>query len=228
MIEIILEAIEFIFHLKLVIYFKRNLGQSIRGDYIFDVGANKGSMSNLFARFYPNTSIYAFEPLPIFKVKSNRVKLKQIAIGAHIGFTKFYVCKHNASSSLILPNLDSKWLRQKAKILGFVPSSLYEEIQVQLTTIDKVVSDNSVKSIFLLKIDTEGSELVVIEGALQSLRTGIIKNIQLESHSNDLRESNKIKITNFLASYNYVHKKSIKHFFGSFTEEIFTKVDTKS
>ena len=216
------------FHLKLLIYFKRNLGQLSRGDYIFDVGANKGSMSSLFARFYPDTCIYAFEPLPIFKIKSNRVKLEQVAIGAHIGFTKFYVCKHNASSSSILPNLDSKWLKLKAKILGSVPESLYTEIQVRLTTIDKVVSDNSVKSIFLLKIDTEGSELNVIEGALKSLKSGIIKNIQLESHSNDLRESNNIKLINTLASYNYVHKKSIKHFFGSFTEEIFTKVDTQS
>ena len=71
MIEILLEAIEFIFHLKLVIYFKRNLGQSIRGDYIFDVGANKGAMSKLFLKLYKNAKILAFEPLPIFQVESS-------------------------------------------------------------------------------------------------------------------------------------------------------------
>ena len=137
--------------------------------------------------------------------------------------TKFYVCKHNASSSTILPNLTSKWAIKKAKILKFSPQELYEEIHVPITTIDKVLNDNSIKSIFLLKIDTEGSELDVIKGAQESLRLGIIQNIQLESHDNDLRESHKLEIFNILQSCNYVHKKSIKHFFGNFTEEIFAK-----
>jgi FkbM family methyltransferase len=218
-----LEFFEFIFHLKLAIYFKRNLGQSSQGEFIFDVGANKGSMSKLFARLYHNTKIFAFEPLPIFQLQLSQVNLNQVAIGAHIGVAKFYICKHNASSSLILPDLDSKWLRLKAKILGSSPKNLYEEIEVEVTTIDKVVSDNSIKSIFILKIDTEGSELDVIDGARESLRSGIIRNIQMESHDNDLRDSHKRKISNLLDSYNYVHKKSIKHFFGTFTEEIFSK-----
>jgi FkbM family methyltransferase len=212
--------------LKLAIYLKRNLKHSRPGEYIFDVGANKGSMSKIFARLYQNTKIFAFEPLPIFQVKSSRINLNQVALGAHIGTAQFYVCKHNASSSLILPYLESRWLRKKAKILGSSPKDLYEEIQIQLTTIDKVVNDNSIKSIFILKIDTEGSELDVIDGARESLRTGIIRNIQVESHDNDLRKSQKLEIFNLLASYNYVHKKSIKHFFGNFTEEIFSKIYT--
>ena len=96
---------------------------------------------------------------------------------------------------------------------------------IQLTTIDQVVNDNSIKSIFILKIDTEGSEIEVIEGARKSLRTGIVKNIQVESHDNDLRTSQKLELFELLASYNYVHKKSFKHFFGNFTEEIFSKIN---
>jgi FkbM family methyltransferase len=182
-------------------------------------------MSKLFARLYRNTKIFAFEPLPIFQVKSSRINLTQVAVGAYIGTTKFYTCKHNASSSLKLPNSESSWLRKKAKILGFSTKDLYEEIQVQLTTIDQVVNDNSIKSIFILKIDTEGTEIEVIEGARESLRTGIVKNIQVESHDNDLRTSQKLELFELLASYNYVHKKSFKHFFGNFTEEIFSKIN---
>jgi len=182
-------------------------------------------MSKLFSRVYQNTKIFAFEPLPIFQVKSSRINLIQVAVGAYIGTTKFYTCKHNASSSLTLPNLESSWLRKKAKILGFSTKDLYEEIQVQLTTIDQVVSDNSIKSIFILKIDTEGSELDVIDGARESLSRGVIKNIQVESHDTDLRISQKLEIFELLASYHYIHKKSTKHFFGNFTEEIFSKID---
>ena len=52
----------------------------------------------------------------------------------------------------------------------------------------------------MLKIDTEGGELNVIKGAVQALRMGIIKNIQLESHNNDLRTNNKIEIFQLLSN----------------------------
>jgi hypothetical protein len=96
---------------------------------------------------------------------------------------------------------------------------------VALTTVDQVVKENSIKSFFLLKIDTEGAELDVIKGCLKSLRLGIIKNIQLESHSNDLRQDDTVEILSLLSKY--THQKSIKHYFGSFTEEFFslTKVN---
>jgi len=201
------------------------MGKPILGDYIFDVGANKGSMTKLFLKLYKNFTIIAFEPLPIFKVKSSQVKSIKAAVGAKVGFANFYVCEHNPSSSLILPNSSSKWLAIKAKILGFEPKNLYVEIQVALTTVDQVVKENSIKSIFLLKIDTEGAELDVIKGCLKSLRLGIIKNIQLESHSNDLRQDDTVEILSLLSKY--THQKSIKHYFGSFTEEFFslTKVN---
>lgn len=185
-------------------------------------------MSKQFARLYPKTKIFAFEPLPIFKIKLDQLNLYQVAIGSYTDITKFYVCKHKASSSLTLPDIKSKWLIKKSKILGYPPKNLYQEIKCPITTIDKVVSENSIKSIFLLKIDVEGSELDVIEGAQESLRWGVIQNIQFENHDNDLRKNHKLEIFNLLSSYNYVHKKSLKHFFGSFTEEIFSKTNIQS
>ena len=89
-----------------------------------------------------------------------------------------------------------------------------------VSTIDQAVAENNVQSIFLLKIDTEGSELDVIKGAAKSLSLGIIKNIQIELHGNDLRKNNKVEILDLIP--NYIHQKTIKHYFGSFTEEFFT------
>ena len=177
-------------------------------------------MSRLFLKLYKEIKIIAFEPLSIFKFKSDQVKLLKIAIGAEIGSAKFYVCKHNASSSLNLPDYSSNWLRVKAKVLGFKPKDLYNEIEVLVSTVDEVVAENKITSIFLLKIDTEGGELNVLKGAVEALRIGIIKNIQLESHNNDLRTNNKIEIFQLLS--NYTHQKTIKHYFGSFTEEFFS------
>jgi FkbM family methyltransferase len=83
-------------------------------------------------------------------------------VGAEPGVAKFYICEHKASSSLIFPDLSSKWLTLKAKILGFAPNYLYVESQVVVTTVDQVVEENSTESMYLLKIDTEGAELDVI------------------------------------------------------------------
>jgi len=74
LIEIFIDFIEFIFHLRLVVYYYFNLKKYSRGDYIFDVGANKGAMSKLFLKLYENAKIIAFEPLPIFQVESSGVK----------------------------------------------------------------------------------------------------------------------------------------------------------
>ncbi len=219
-VEKLIELIEFIFHLKIAIYVKRNMGKPSLGDYIFDVGANKATMSKLFLKLYKDINIIAFEPLPIFQFKSDQVKLIKEAIGAEIGIVKFYLCKHKASSSSILPDLDSKWLRTKAKILGLKATELYNEIEVSMSTLDQVIAENKIKNIFLLKIDTEGGELNVLKGAVESLRLGIIKNIQLESHDNDLRDNNKIEIFELLS--NYTHQKTIKHYIGSFSEEFFS------
>ena len=83
--------------------------------------------------------------------------------------------QHNASSSLILPDYSSNWLGVKAKVLGFEAKDLYNEIDVLVSTVDKVVAENKITNIFLLKIDTEGGELNVIKGAVEALRMGIIK-----------------------------------------------------
>ena len=205
-------------------YLRRNIGKPTLGDFIFNVGANKGGMSRLFLKLYKEIKVIAFEPLSIFKFKSDQVKLLKIAIGAEIGSAKFYVCKHNASSSLNLPDYSSNWLGIKAKVLGFKPKDLYNEIEVLVSTVDEVVAENKITSIFLLKIDTEGGELNVLKGAVEALRIGIIKNIQLESHNNDLRIDNKIEIFQLLS--NYTHQKTIKHYFGSFTEEFFSLTKT--
>ena len=76
------------------------------------------------------------------------------------------------------------------------------------------------KNIHLLKIDTEGAEIDVLKGAVKSLQQRIIRNIQIESHNNDMRENNKTEIYELL--FNYTHQKTIRHFFGSFSEEFFT------
>ncbi len=82
---------------------------------------------------------------------------------------------------------------------------MYVESQVVVTTVDQVVEENSTESMYLLKIDTEGAELDVIEGAFKSLQLGIIRNIQLEYHHSDLRRDDMKEIFSLLSGY--IHQK---------------------
>jgi hypothetical protein len=69
--------------------------------------------------------------------------------------------------------------------------------------VDQVVKENSIESIYLLKIDNECAELDVIKGAFKSLQLGIIRNIQLEHYDNDLRRNDMKEIISLLSGYKH-------------------------
>ena len=218
----LLEFLEYLLHLKLAAYLKKNVRKPRTSEVIFDVGANQGSMTKLFLKLYKGIKIFAFEPLPIFKVKSSQVKSSQVALGSRMGSLKFYECEHKASSSLILPDTNSSWIRLKSRILGTDPELLYKERLIEVTTIDHVVDENSIITIFYLKIDTEGNELDILKGASESLKKGVIRNIQIEVHQTLMRSNNSKEIEQLLIEHGYICKKTFKHLFGNFSEKIYS------
>jgi polynucleotide 5'-kinase involved in rRNA processing len=52
--------------------------------------------------------------------------------------------------------------------------------EVEIVTIDEVIEKEKIVRIDFLKIDTEGHELAVLEGASNALKAGIIRCIQFE------------------------------------------------
>jgi hypothetical protein len=77
-------------------------------------------------------------------------------------------------------------------------------------------------SIFLLKIDVEGHEFAVLSGAKDTLDKKMIKNIQIERHVDDLRESDEFKIGNFLNQFGFKRVASLRHSIGNFYEDVYT------
>lgn len=142
---------------------------------IFDVGANNGQSSVKFLETYPDANIYAFEPVETtFKELTSHtshypnVHCYQIALGDKVGNKEIYVYPSSVLSSLI----DVSPLN--------LPVSMSQSVTIEIDTIDRFCSEHKIESIDLLKVDTEGFDLNVLQGAEGLLRQKAVNFIYFE------------------------------------------------
>jgi FkbM family methyltransferase len=143
---------------------------------IFDVGANKGSYSREVFRLNEFSQIYAFEPSPTTfkKLKSNlqgNHNLFNVGLGSSNSKMKLfdYLDEDSSSHASLYQNVIEDLHGRK---------SLSHEVDI--ITLDDFVESNSILSIDLLKIDTEGHEFEVLQGAINSIKKNVIKTIHFE------------------------------------------------
>ena len=144
------------------------------GGNVFDIGANIGWFSVLMAKMGQNSNIFSFEPIPITynflkkNIAINKIKnvhTYNLAFSEKAGEEDFFYFK---SGSAI------------ASLKNLIHHEKASKIACKVETLDRFYSNNPVKGINLIKIDTEGSELLVLKGAcnlLQSERPPIMVEI---------------------------------------------------
>jgi FkbM family methyltransferase len=136
-------------------------------EIIFDVGANVGYYAiELGVVLGPTAMIHSFEPVPesfeqlqknvLLNSASSSVLCNQYAISNSEGKLLLYKPRISGSSASSARNLH--------------PDEEVDTVQVYMTTLDKYLLTNRIDHMDLLKIDVEGSELMVIEGALESIK----------------------------------------------------------
>ena len=130
---------------------------------IFDVGANKGQYLNMVFKELQNREfmIHSFEPskytfdlLQKNSPESAKVILNNLGLGKNIGeFTLYSNEQGSGLSSLTKRKLDHFNI------------DFSESEKIRITTLDNYCFENGIKHIHLLKIDVEGHELDVLNGA---------------------------------------------------------------
>lgn len=131
---------------------------------VFDIGVGEGT-AELY-QTYPNAYFMLVEPLKTYKESMNRVlrhvrgEQHSVALGATSsgGVEKMlvYPCKQQSSIKI---RTDTEGIGENC-----------DEIELPVTTLDDLVEGKNLPKPFGLKIDTEGYEKEIIQGAKRVLR----------------------------------------------------------
>ena len=167
---------------------------------IFDVGANKGSWSETVLSIEPNVFIFAFEPLPnIFHSLTHSLHFDNI-------FSYNFAFSDKRGKNLFFC-YDEKG--EKSKLSSFYPKREIftppKLLEIKVETLDHFCCIHRIYSIDLLKIDTEGAELKVLQGAKKLLKNQKIKAIEFEYGEAYLSSHTNLKdVFKFLTDNNFI------------------------
>lgn len=172
-----------------------------KGDFktVIDIGANVGQSALRFHKAFPQASIHSFEPVPAsFEAGRNNTAKYGRIMWHHlaVGNTNKHIIFHSSgtSQSNSITNAD-------------VNPTAYasERNEVEMVRFDDFLSTNQLPHIDLLKTDTEGLDLAVLQGAEAALATGRISYILCEAgfSREDRKHSFFPPIADYLEKFGY-------------------------
>lgn len=143
---------------------------------VFDVGCFQGNFSrSLQKEIKKKINFYLFDPNPNLILKD--FQYKKLAFSNNKGIKKFYLNTFFPASGSSLNTIhvkDKLWNFTRKLVTGNL-NKQFESFNVKTDTIDNFCNEQRIEFIDILKIDTEGSELEVLDGAKNMLnKTNII------------------------------------------------------
>jgi len=154
------------------------------GETAIDVGANLGYMTTIMAKKVGKTGkVWCFEPNPeVYKELSknvaswhktldwNQINTQQIALSNQSGVGVLSVPTNNREEAALISSQELQG-----------QENLAESYTVTLARLDEILKNSG--QISLMKIDVEGHELEVLQGATELISKQQIRNIIYEDHS---------------------------------------------
>lgn len=159
---------------------KRILGE-IGRPIIFDVGAHFGAITRVYRSLFPLSTIYAFEPFPdsyerLQEDLKGMVEVYPFKIGLSDkkGLADFRVNRSSATNSLFETD------ERASETWGAGRLETKATTQLDFTTLDDFLDAQKIECVDILKLDVQGAEFKVLEGAREALTNGRIKLVYSE------------------------------------------------
>ena len=200
-------------------YFKK------KDKIVFDIGCFRGNFTKNFIKNEKKLGIksnfFLFDPNPNVKnylkliLENTQIKYFNLALDNSNSKKKFYFNTFFEASGSSLSTVirdDKKWKSTRKIFMQifqpFKKIGDFAEINVQTKTLDDFCLDEKIENIDVLKMDTEGSELNILKGAIKLLSENKINVIYTEISDTKKNFTKKEKyIINFLNSYGFELKK---------------------
>lgn len=126
-------------------------------NYVIDIGANTGTWTRELLQHFPQTQVLMIEPQQRLQIHfkdllNDKVSYLPVGVGNKNDILKFTIVERDDSCSFI-------YSEEEAKEMG------YEQINIPIKTLNTIIKENNYPTPDLIKIDAEGLDLEVIEGA---------------------------------------------------------------
>ncbi len=168
---------------------------------VIDIGAQIGLMTKLFADLVgPTGKVYTFEPTPkTFNVLSETIRINKMENNV-IPFQEALSDK-KGKAIFNISNID---IDASNTLSNVIRNSTSSAIEINVTSVDEVVNENSLTKVDFIKIDAEGAEYYVLLGAKNTM-VSLKPIINLALHPNALTGFNSSlkEIYAFIKSNNY-------------------------
>lgn len=184
---------------------------------VFDVGCYIGLFSKGISEIFrkKNINFHLFDPTTIADVKNNKKHFftyNKVAISNVNSVKDFYINSFFPSSGSSLLNITKKdfFWNLSRKLLCLNLYGKYLKKKVTTMTLDKYCTKNKIKNIDILKIDVEGCEFLVLQGAQSILSKTKVILLEILDHKNIFQSKEK-KIIQMLKKKNFklIKKKRI-------------------
>ena len=169
-------------------------------EVILDIGSNYGHYSAFLSKLYPNSKIYAFEPVErtfnILKKVKEKFSLENVEL------IKKGLGSQEGDKIIVLPN--------HYTITAYI-KDFYQEFNknddieiVKITTLDNFVKEKKISRLDFIKCDVEGFELEIFEGGKKAIkRFKPIIFVEIEERHTKKYDINPQEVIDFLIELDY-------------------------